>query len=177
MLRRRKGYLERLGSFYPHWMGVFSICVDKVLSSLVWPYSRCCFQKAVELDDLLWSFSNWIVLCYFALRVSTNKKQNRPLPLCVTLCTFSHVRRLAPIPDITVKKLLLDIYIRPGGSMREGRERNYSTAFSHNKLKRWRPSLTLDPILEALLIDCSVNEELPVLWCMSGENVTVPQAI
>lgn len=35
MLRSREGYLERLGCFYPHWMGVFKICVDKVLSSLV----------------------------------------------------------------------------------------------------------------------------------------------
>jgi len=33
--RSRKGYLERLGRFYPHWMGVFKICVDKVLGSLV----------------------------------------------------------------------------------------------------------------------------------------------
>jgi len=30
--------------------------------------------------------------------------------LCVALSTFSHIHRLAAIPHVTVKKLLLDIY-------------------------------------------------------------------
>lgn len=38
------------------------------------------------------------------------------------------------------------------------------------ELKMHRSALTLDLLLEALHIVCSVNEELPVLQCVNGDK-------